>query len=176
LFGALTLRSAARSVRFATIARSIAVACTVGAPLISPLGAQSKAPALSGARVTAQIVGGTLAAPVAFFGGGLASKRIAKKFGATDETASRAGYIGAYTATWLTTAALPAVIAGDGKFPAALAGSALGMLAAVGTVRIGNHLYDSGKRSCGVLCWTLGAAVFALPSIGAAVAYDQSRR
>ncbi len=115
-------------------------------------------------------------APVAFFGGGLASKHIAKKFGATDETASRAGYIGAYTATWLTTATIPAVIAGDGKFPAALAGSALGMLAAVGTVRIGNHLYDSGKRSCGVLCWTLGAAVFTLPSIGAALAYDQSRR
>lgn len=126
--------------------------------------------------MTAQIAGGTLAAPVAFFGGGFASKRIAKKLGASDEASSRAGYIGAYTSTWLATAAVPAAVAGDGKFPAALAGSALGMLAAVGTVRLGNHLYDGGKRSCNVFCWTLGAAVFALPSIGAAIAYDHSRR
>jgi hypothetical protein len=137
--------------------------------------AQENGPSISAARATAQVVGGTLAAPVAFFGGGFVSKKLAKKFGASDEAASRAGFIGAYTSTWLATAAVPAAIAGDGKFPAALAGSALGMLAAVGSVRLGNHFFDSGKRSCSVLCWTLGAAVFALPSLGASIAYDRSR-
>ena len=50
------------------------------------------------------------------------------------------------------------------------------MLAAFGAVRLGNHFFDSDKRPCNILCWTLGAAVFALPSIGASVAYDHSRR
>ena len=59
--------------------------------------------------------------------------------------------------TWLATAAIPAAVAGDGRFPAALAGSALGMLASVGTARIGNRLLqrffvsiDYGRRLVGL--------------------------
>lgn len=138
--------------------------------------AQDAAPSLSAARVTAQVVAGTVAAPVAFFGAGIATKRIAKGMGADDDRAGRAAYIAAYTSTWLATAAVPAAIGRDGKFPAALGGSALGMLAAAGLVRVGNWRYDADRRECGALCWTMGALVFALPSIGATVVYDQSRR
>jgi len=139
--------------------------------------AQSQgAPSLSSARVTAQVAAGTVAAPVAFFGGGFASKRLARTLGASDAKASRAGYIGAYTSTLLATAALPAVIAGDGRFPAALGGSALGLLASVGLVKVGNWRYDSDRRSCSAVCWALGAMVVALPGIGATIAYDESRR
>ncbi len=133
-------------------------------------------PSLSSARVTAQVLGGTVAGPVAFFGGGIATKRVARAFGADDERAGRAAYVGAYASTWLATAAVPALVGRDGKFPAALGGSALGMLAAAGLVRVGNWRYDGDRRECGPLCWTMGALVFALPSIGATVAYDQSRR
>lgn len=144
----------------------------VGAQETTP----DKAPSLSAARVTAQVVGGTLIAPVAFIGGGILTKRIARGMGASEEKAGRAAYIGAYSSTLLATAAVPALIGRDGRFPAALGGSALGMLASVGVVRIGNWRYDGDRRACDVLCWTLGAVVVALPSIGATVLYDQSRR
>lgn len=133
-------------------------------------------PSLSAARVTAQIVGGTVIAPVAFIGGGILTKRVARGLGASDEGAGKAAYVGAYTSTWLATAAVPALIGRDGRFPAALGGSALGMLASLGVVKIGNWRYDGDRRACDVLCWTLGALVVALPSVGATVLYDQSRR
>lgn len=138
--------------------------------------AQDAAPSLSAARVTAQVVAGTVASPVAFLGAGVATKRIAKAMGADDDRAGRAAYIAASTSTWLAAAAVPAAIGRDGKFPAALGGSALGMLAAAGLVRVGNWRYDADRRECGALCWTMGALVFALPSIGATVVYDNSRR
>ena len=158
---------------------SIAIAALAPLALVSAsrgVAAQDAAPALSSARVTAQVVGGTLAAPIAFFGTGIATKRIARAMGASDERAGRAAYVGAYTGSWLAAAAVPAAIAGDGRFPAALGGSAVGMLAAAGLVRVGNWRYDADRRACGPLCWTLGALVFALPGIGATIAYDQSRR
>lgn len=86
--------------------------------------AQDAAPALSSARVTAQVVGGTLAAPIAFFGTGIATKadRPCPTRREVDERAGRAAYVGAYTGSWLAAAAVPAAIAGDGRFPAALGG------------------------------------------------------
>jgi hypothetical protein len=142
-------------------------------------GAQESVPSLSAARVTAQVGLGTLATPVAFVAGGLGSRLVVRAVGASEETARRVAYVGAYSGVWLATAAIPAAIARHGSFPAALAGSALGMAAATGTVRLGNHFYDtsgdSRKRRCGPLCWTLGALVVALPSIGATIAYDVSR-
>lgn len=139
-------------------------------------GARDGAPSLSSARVAAQVAGGTLVAPVAFIGSGVATKRLALSLGAEEQRAGQLAYVGAYTGTWLATAAVPALIAGDGRFTAALGGSALGMLASVGVVRVGNWRYDADRRACGPLCWTLGAVVVALPSIGATVLYDRSRR
>jgi len=148
------------------------------AAVASPTAAQENTatPSLSSARVALQVTAGTVAAPVAFFGVGFAAKRVAQRMGASDEGASRAGYIGAYTATWLATAAVPAAIAGDGKLGAALGGSALGLLASAGVVRFGNWVYDADRRSCGPVCWALGGVVVALPSVGATVLYNRSRR
>lgn len=153
-----------------------AAAAALMLAVAGPARAQDDVPSLSSARVTAQVAAGTLATPIAFFGAGVATKRIAQAMGASDERAGRAAYVAAYTATWLAAAAVPAAIGGDGRFPAALAGSALGMLASKGVVEVGNWLYDADRRACGVVCWTLGAAVVALPSVGATIAYDRSRR
>lgn len=142
----------------------------------TPAVAQDEVPSLSSARVTAQVVAGVVATPVAFFGAGIATKRLWQALGASDEDAGRAAYVAAYSATWLAAASVPAAIGRDGRYPAALAGSALGLLAAKGLVELGNWRYDADRHACGVLCWTLGAAVVALPSVGATIAYDRSRR
>src|SRR5688572_10931361 len=89
-------------------------------------------PSLSAARVTAQVGLGTLATPVAFVAGGLGSRLVARTVGVGDESARRVAYVGAYAGVWLATAGIPAAIGRDGRFPAALAGSALGMAAASG--------------------------------------------
>ena len=160
-----------RAVVFILIAALVAIT----APTRSAR-AQASAPSLSAARVSAQVVGGTLVAPVAFIGGGILTKRVARGLGAGEEAAGKSAYVGAYTSTLLATAAVPALIGRDGRFPAALGGSALGMLASLGVARVGNWRYDGDRRACDVLCWTLGVLVVALPSIGATVLYDQSRR
>lgn len=156
--------------------RSTAGVVAALAVFLASTGAGAQAPELSVARVASQMALGTLAAPVAFVGGGVATKRIATALGVSNDRAGRAAYVGAYSATWLATAAVPAAIAGDGKFPAALGGSALGLLASFGVVRLGNWRYDGDRRECGLLCWTLGAAVVALPGIGATLLYNESRR
>lgn len=155
-----------------------ALACALLAGVASSAAAQERAatPSLSASRVALQVTVGTVAAPVAFFGVGYAAKRMAQRMGASDEGASRAGYVGAYAATWLATAAVPAAIGGDGKLGAALGGSALGLLASAGVVRVGNRLYDADRRACGPLCWALGGVVVALPSVGATILYNRSRR
>lgn len=140
------------------------------------LRAQEAPGSVSAARVGAQIGAGTLGTPVAFVAGGLATRRVARAFGASEEGARRAAFVGAYSGVWLAAAAIPAAIGDRGRFPAALGGSALGMAAAVGAVKLGNLLYEGERRRCGVLCWTLGAAVAVLPSLGATVAYNSSRR
>jgi hypothetical protein len=144
--------------------------------LAFPLGAQERASQLSSVRVASQVGVGMLATPVVFVAGGLASESLARSLGARDSLAKRAAYVGAYASVWLTAATIPAAIGRDGRYPAALAGSALGMTAALGLVRLGNWRYDEDRRPCAVLCWTLGAVVVALPSVGATIAYNSSRR
>ncbi|MEO6447165.1 MAG: hypothetical protein ABIZ91_10410 [Gemmatimonadaceae bacterium] len=111
-----------------------------------------------------------------FFGAGATTKKLAVRFGVAEERAGKLAYVAAYTGTWLATAAVPAWIGNDGKFPAALGGSALGLLASVGVARLGNWRYETDERGCGPICWTLGALVVALPGVGATIAYDQSRK
>jgi hypothetical protein len=157
-------------------AAGLAVFVLMSAPARMPAQNAGKAPSLSAARVTAQLAAGTVATPVAFVVGGLAARRIARAVGAGEATASRAAYAGAYASTWVAAAGLPAVIGRDGRFSHALAGSALGMAAAWGVTRVGNRLYDGDRRACGPFCWTLGALTVVLPSVGATLLYDDSRR
>lgn len=138
--------------------------------------AQEDAPSLSSARVAAQVSLATLAAPVGFFGIGATTKKLAIRFGVENERAGKLAYVAAYTGAWLGAAAVPAWVGKDGKFPAALGGSAVGMLASLGVARLGNLRYDTDARECGPICWTMGALVFALPGVGATIAYNESRR
>ena len=138
--------------------------------------AQASVPSLSSARVSAQVGFATLAAPVAFLGVGAMVKTTAVRRGVESERAGRMAYAAAYSGTWLAAATVPALVGRDGSFPAALGGSALGILGAFGVARLGNIRYDDDRHGCGPMCWALGAAVVALPGIGATLAYNQSRR
>jgi hypothetical protein len=142
------------------------------------LGAQGSGslPSQSAARVTGQVAVGTLLTPVAFLGAGWAADRLAGKAGLSEDAASRAGYISAYSATWLAAASGPALVGNDGKFGAALGGSAAGLGAAYLATRLGNLVWDDDRRDCGVGCWSWGVITIALPSVGATIAYNLSRK
>lgn len=111
-----------------------------------------------------------------FLGLGHGAERLAEKLGWPEERAARAGYIGAYTGAWLGAASGPILVGKDGRAVAALGGSLAGMAGAVLTSRLGNWRYDEDRHGCGPLCWTLGAVTIALPSIGATIAYNASRK
>ncbi|MGQ0765654.1 MAG: hypothetical protein ACT4OZ_08310 [Gemmatimonadota bacterium] len=137
--------------------------------------AQSSVPGTSAGRVTAQLVGGVVVTPLSFFGAGYAAKRVAAGMGASPATASQAGYIAAYTGLWIGAAAVPAGIGQGGSLGAALAGSAGGMVVSWGAVKLGNRLYDGGRRRCGPFCLLLGAVSVAGAATGATLAYNVSR-
>jgi hypothetical protein len=158
------------------VRRALIVA--LGAGLSGPAGAQAAGegpPRVSSARVAAQVGFGTLASPIAFFGTGVLVEQMALAVGASEGTADRAAYIGAYVGVWLTAAAVPAWIGRGGEYPVALLGSAAGLGAAVLSVKLGNLLYEEDRRSCGPACWSLGLLAVGLPSIGATIAYNASR-
>jgi hypothetical protein len=143
--------------------------------IAAPAGAQQEdVPSLSSARVAAQIATGALLTPIAFFGTGYLTDRVFAH-DPKSETVRRFQYVASFTATWLAAAAGPAMVGRDGRFPVALAGSMAGMGGSLLTAQLGNVLFDDGRRSCGVLCWSLGALTVALPSIGATIAYNASR-
>ncbi len=142
--------------------------------LALPVAAQGDPPSLSSARVAAQIATGAVLSPIAFFGTGYLTDRIFNHDPKT-ERVRRFQYVASFSATWLAAAAGPALVGRDGSYPAALGGSAVGMGGALVAAQLGNALFDDGRRSCNVLCWSLGALTVALPSIGATIAYNASR-
>jgi hypothetical protein len=119
---------------------------------------------------------GAVLTPVAFFGSGWATKELSRSLGVRDTTASRAAYIAAYTGAWLAGASGAVAVGRDGKAGQALLGSLAGLGGAFLTTRLGNALYDDDRRACRVGCWALGIVTIALPSAGATVAYNASRR
>jgi hypothetical protein len=128
----------------------------------------------SGVRVTAQIVTGTVIAPVAFVAGGLAARNIAQRAGASERTAERVAYVGAWALAGLGTSVVPPLLLRGGNYPASLAGTAAGGAAAAVAVWMGRQLFH-GRAHCGVICTTFGIATFALPAAGATVVYNRSR-
>lgn len=137
---------------------------------------QSDPPPQSSPRIASQLLVGSLLTPVGFVGAGVATKHLGRRAGWSNETASRAAYVSAYTGAWLGGASGPLLTGRQGRAPAALGGSLVGLGAAVLTSRLGNHFWDEDRRACGIACWTLGAVTIALPSIGATIAYAASRR
>lgn len=143
----------------------------------SPAVASAQRAEIGAGRAIAQVATATVVTPIAFFGAGWATERwIDGRRGEADENASGAAYPVAYTATWLAAATPPALIGRGGRYRDALLGSAAGMAAAYGVVKLGNLLYDDDRRKCGVLCWSLGSLVVALPGIGATLLYNGNRR
>ncbi|MCC6317981.1 MAG: hypothetical protein IT361_09845 [Gemmatimonadaceae bacterium] len=137
---------------------------------------QADAPSQPVPRLAGQLALGAALTPVGFVASGWATKHGARRLGWTEDHATRAAWIAAYTGTWLGAASGPILVGRDGRATAALGGSLVGLGTAALTVRVGNWLWDDDRRSCGLGCWTIGAVTIALPSIGATVAYAASRR
>lgn len=156
--------------------RCAVLALWVGAflPARAAIG-QAPAP-VSTLRAAGQIGMGAVLTPVGFFGSGWATKELSRSMGVRDTTAARAAYIAAYTGAWLAAASGAVAVGRDGKPSRALLGSLAGLGGAFLTTQLGNALYDDDRRDCGVGCWTLGLVTVVLPSLGATIAYNASRR
>ena len=135
-------------------------------------------PDLSALAVTGQVTLGTVGTVAGFVGGGLATRWVARRAGATEGRASQLAMVGAYTGAALVTPVAPVLIGSrdgaSGSYPAALAGTLAGGAASVLLVYAGRHgAFDC--RACTPLRWLAGAAIVVLPSVGATVAFDASR-
>jgi hypothetical protein len=136
-------------------------------------------PAVGAGRVAAQIVAGTVALPVGYVAGGLTTRWVARRVGASDDAASRAANVGADVGAALAIGGAVSLIgaraAGIGSFPAAVGGAALGGVASALVVRVARRPNDAPVRACRIGCVLASVLVVALPSVGATVAYDASR-
>jgi ABC-type Mn2+/Zn2+ transport system permease subunit len=141
-------------------------------------GAQAPTRALGAARVGAQVVAGTGALPIGYVAGGLGTRWVARRLGASDDAASQAGYLGAYAGSVLATAGGVSLVGargpGRGSFPAAVGGTLVGGAGSVLLVRLFRR-DDAPSRACRIGCVAASALILALPSIGATVAYDVAR-
>jgi hypothetical protein len=115
--------------------------------------------------------------------GGLATRWVARRLGASDGRASQLADAGKYAGIALFTAAPPALLGargpGSGRYVAALGGAVAGGLGSALAVRLGRARYgdrDGRERACTLGCKLAAAAAFTLPSVGATVAYNASRR
>jgi uncharacterized membrane protein len=163
--------------------RSHAVALALLVSLAAPVAARAQRgqPAVTGFRVTAEAASGVVAMPIGFFGGGLATRWLAHRVGVTDdEKAGTIATIGAYSIAALATAVPPTLIGNaaphtTGSYVAALGGSVVGGLGSWALVRLNQ---PAGRRDqpCRVLCVASTVAIFLLPSAGATLGYNLSRR
>jgi len=146
----------------------------------APVAAQSGAPPLSGARVAGEIGAGLLGTPLGFIAGGVTTEWVAEHVGIEDPTASRVALVGAWTGAALATAAGPWVVGVRGRttgsYAAAVAGSLVGGAASYAVVRLNDRTGDDPRPPCRLRCALAAAAAFALPSIGATVGFNMSRR
>lgn len=154
---------------------------TLAAGVLAPavLAAQGGPPALGAGRVVAQVAAGVPAGAVGYVAGGLATRFVARRFGATSGRASQLADQGAYAGVAVFTAVPPALIGargpGSGRYVAALGGAVAGGLGSALVVRLARPRYG-GDRPCTLGCKLAAAAAFTLPSVGATVAYNASRR
>ena len=143
-------------------------------------GAQRDTPPLSGGRIAAEVALGALGTPIGFIGGGVLTKRVARMAGAGDDAASRAAYVGAWTGAALATAAGPRLVGAygsvTGSYWAAVGGAVAGGVGSFLVVRLNDRAPDDEPRACRARCVASSAAVFLLPSIGATVGFNLSRR
>ena len=144
------------------------------------LGAQSDTPPLEGGRVVSEVGAGLLAMPIGFVIGGIVTERIAEGFGASDQRASQVALVGAYTGAALATATGPWLVGTRGRvtgsYAATLGGAVAGGLGSYVLVRIFDDDDDSSDRPCRLVCSLATVAIFALPSVGATIGFNLSRK
>ena len=161
-----------------------AVALALGAATAaSPALAQADAhdvPSLGAGRVVGQIASGVALGPVGYVGGGLATRFLVRRFGGSQGTASNAADKGAYVGIAAATAVGPALIGargpGHGNYFAALGGATVGMFGTALVARLNRTRDDQPLPPCRVKCRVSAAAAFLLPSVGATLGYNLSRR
>lgn len=129
-------------------------------------------------RAVAQVGLGAVGTVGGFVGGGLATRWVARRAGASEERASQLAYIGAWTGAALATPVAPMLLGsqGDvhGSYPAALAGTLVGGAASLAIVTAGRHGAFDCER-CGPLRVLAAISAFVLPSVGATVGFNLSR-
>ena len=156
------------------------VLIAVAALLPGRIAAQSDPPPLAPARVAAQIGAGIVAMPIGFVAVGKATERVAAHLGVDDPAASRVALVGGYTGAALAASAGPALVGargpGVGSYAAALGGSLAGGAGSYLLVRMSDRRGAGPRPPCRLACALSAIAVFALPSVGAAMAYNATRR
>jgi hypothetical protein len=142
--------------------------------------AQRGQPAVTGGRLLAEVGAGALTTPISFIGGGIATRWVARKFGASEDAGSTAGLIGGYTVAALATAVPPTLIGqagrhATGSYLAALAGTAIGGLGSFALIRL-NRQRGETSRPCHLVCTVSFAGIVLLPAVGATTGFNLSRR
>lgn len=151
---------------------------------LAALSAQDPAPrdvrSLSPVRVAAQVTTGTLATPLGFIAVGVLTDTFLERMGRDDDLGSRIAMGAAYVGGALGAASGPALVGargpGSGRFLAAFGGAAAGGLASWALVRLVDRDGGEPPRGGRIVSAIAGAAVFVLPSLGATVGYNLSRR
>lgn len=137
-------------------------------------------PSLSTGRIIGQLGTGVLLGPLGYVGGGLATRYVVRRLGASQGTASAVAERAAYVGTAAATAAGPTLIGarapGHGRYLAALGGATVGMFGSALVARLNRAPDNKPDRPCRLICRVSAVAAFTLPSIGATVGYDLSRR
>jgi len=169
--------------------RTLAGAALVAALAIGALAVTARAqaaprsgqPSVSGGRIAFEGAGSLVALPIGFFGGGLATRWVARHVGVSDaDKAGTIATVGAY-AFAAAAAALPPTLIGNaaphttGSYAAALGGAVVGGFGSWGLVRLNQ---PAGRRDepCHIACIASTVAIFLLPSAGATLGYNLSRR
>lgn len=147
-------------------------------PLHAQVAPTDDPPSVGTGTVVGQVALGTVGTAVGFVGGGLATRWVARRTGATEEGASRAAWVGAWTGAALTTPVGPVLLGSRdgvrGSYPAAVGGAVAGGLASWLVVTAGRR----GAFDCGV-CRPVrvlaAVSAFVLPSVGATIAFNATR-
>lgn len=143
--------------------------------------AQRGQPAVTGGRIAAEVASGAAAMPLGFLGGGLATRWVARRFGANDDAASEAGLVGGYTFAALATALPPTLIGqaghhATGSYLASLAGTVVGGLGSLALIRLNRTKTGAEPKPCRIVCSVSFAGVILLPAAGATTGFNLSRR
>lgn len=166
--------------RFQTVALAGAVLLAVAPPALAQESTNHDVPSLGAGRVAAQVGTGLVLGPVGYVGGGLATRFLVRRLGGSQGTASGAAKKGAYVGVAAATAAGPALLGargpGHGNYFAALGGATVGMFGTALVARLNRTPDDQPLPPCRLKCRVSAAAAFLLPSVGATVGYNLSRR